>query len=335
MQNAGDIKRELTWALKGNGATQAVVTGATRRGSYLGWVLSAALAIALAATVPSGLRNWLSVTPVPSAVRLSVSPSDNTTFIGSGASVPTTQFAVSPDGRQLAFIAAAIGGRPMVWVRSLDTLEARVLPGTEDAAYPFWSPDSRFLGFLAQGKLKKTDLLGGLPQALCDASSSDPRGASWNRDGIILFAPSSASGLLQVSAGGGSPTMALPLHDGDMSYRWPSFLPDGRHFLFYARGTNERRGVYVGSLGSTTTTRVLDTGFDGPVCVRLSPHGARRVAARVPIRRKAAATHRRPAESRRERRRDEHAAGRVLPLSRCPRALTGPHYFQPADVVRP
>ena len=333
-QNAGDIKRELTWAAQGQRRSPGSCyrCHATRKLPRLGLERR----FGHRARRHRALRrtNWLSATPVPSAVRLTVSPSDNTTFIGSGASVPTTQFAVSPDGRHLAFIAAAIGGRPMVWVRSLDTLEARVLPGTEDAAYPFWSPDSRFLGFLAQGKLKKTDLLGGLPQALCDASSSDPRGATWNRDGIILFAPSSASGLLQVSAGGGSPTMALPLHDGDMSYRWPSFLSDGRHFCStpVARASGvactsgrlavrRRRACSTPDLTALYASGYLLTVREGSLLAY--PFDEKRLQLTGDPLKVA-----------------ENVGGTSTSWPRSPSrprpgALTGPHHFQPADVVRP
>src|SRR5262245_37253867 len=138
-QNVGDVKRELTWTLKGAPAPATVAAGtARRRRSYLGWAFGAALAIPLAVTLPSAVRSWRSVAPNPAMVRFTVVPPDNTAFTGSGASVPTTQFALSPDGRRLAFIATASGGRPMVWIRSLDTLEAHALPGTEDAASPFW-----------------------------------------------------------------------------------------------------------------------------------------------------------------------------------------------------
>jgi serine/threonine protein kinase len=261
-QTARDLLEELKWIADGSAATASVLAPSASRASYGGWVLSGILGVALAVVAPSAVRRWFSAGPVLSAVRFDVFPPENTTFTSSGAAVPTTQFAISPDERRLALIATPSGGRPMVWIRSLDSTQASVLPGTEDAAYPFWSPDSRFVGFFAQGKLKKVDLAGGPPQALADAPSWDTRGAAWNHDGLIVFPPNSASGLMRVSANGGPSADAIPLRDGDISYRWPTFLPDGRHFLFYVRAPAERRGVYVGSVGSKSMTRLLDTPFN-------------------------------------------------------------------------
>ena len=224
------------------------------------WFALAVAAVAIIALAIPAVRH-MRETPALAAVRFGVFPPESTTFSSSGAAVPTTQFAVSPDGTHLAFVATEAGGRPMVWIRPLDSMQAKILPGAEDAAYPFWSADCRFVGFFAQGKLKKADLAGGPPQALADAPSLDTRGATWNRDGIIVFPSNSTSGLMQVNANGGALAPAIPLRDGDISYRWPSFLPDGRHFLFYVRAPAERRGVYVGSVGSTTMTRMLDTPF--------------------------------------------------------------------------
>ena len=107
--------------------------------------------------------------------------------------------------------------------------------------------------------MKRVDTAGGPPRALAPVSADGARGGTWNRDGTIVFGAVQAGGLSQIAAGGGRATIAVPLQDGLTSYRWPSFLPDGRHFLFYARSTPDRRGVSVGSLGTTAITRVLDT----------------------------------------------------------------------------
>lgn len=164
--------------------------------------------------------------------------------------------AVSPDGRWVAFISTR-----KVWIRSIDSLGAQPVPGTEEVATAstlFWSPDSRRIGFFAQGKLKTVEPRTGPPNVVCDAGIG--RGATWNRDGIIVFAPSTDGPLMRVPANGGTPVPAstLDLGRNERSHRWPQFLPDGNHFLYFARSpTAENTGVYVGQLGSPRVTRVM------------------------------------------------------------------------------
>jgi len=154
-------------------------------------------------------------------------------------------FAVSPDGRWLAFTAAT-GGKDQLWVRALDGLMAQALPGTEGARHPFWSPDSRSIAFFAGVKLKKIEVSGGPVQTVCDATGLS-HGGTWNRDGTIVFA-TSGSGLLQASATGGSARVITALTAKE-SYISPSFLPDGYHFLQFIRSLHkETRGLYVASL---------------------------------------------------------------------------------------
>ena len=173
--------------------------------------------------------------------------------------------AVSPDGRQIAFVAMSAEGSSLLFVRALDALMARPLSGTEGAARPFWSPDSRYLGFFAGGKLKKIDVSGGPPITLCDASSD--RGGAWSRDGVIVFAPTGNSALQKVSASGGIPTAATSLGQGEGSHRRPFFLPDGRHFLYRAMGGVVGTGglgnvgggpIYLASLDSAERKLVLN-----------------------------------------------------------------------------
>ncbi|HJZ71895.1 MAG TPA: serine/threonine-protein kinase [Vicinamibacterales bacterium] len=138
------------------------------------------------------------------------------------------QFAVSPNGRLITFVATYKGSRAL-WLRSLDAVDAKPLAGTEGAAYPFWSPDSQFAAFFGQGKLKKLKVSGGQPVDLADASL--PSGGTWNKDNDIVFAPTPTSGLQRVSANGGSATpLASKARRGEVRQRWPQFLPDGRHF---------------------------------------------------------------------------------------------------------
>ena len=121
----------------------------------------------------------------------------------------------------------------MLWIRELGQAEARVLPGTEDAAYPFWSPDSRSVAFFTPGKLKKVEVAGGLPVEI--ASAPFGKGGTWSRSGVIVFAPDFGGALHKVPAGGGTSMAVTKLDKGENTHRYPEFLPDGRHFLFMAR----------------------------------------------------------------------------------------------------
>jgi len=155
---------------------------------------------------------------------------------------------VSPDGNRIAIVATRADGKSQLWVRSLDTLTAQSLAGTDGAFQPFWSPDGRFLGFFADGKLKKIEVSGGPAITLCDAP--DPRSGTWNRDGVIVFGPTPASALQRVSAAGGLPTAASTLGQGESVHMRPFFLPDGRHFLYRASTGPGAGPIYVGSLNS-------------------------------------------------------------------------------------
>jgi serine/threonine protein kinase/Tol biopolymer transport system component len=169
----------------------------------------------------------------------------------------TAQFsvAVSPDGRRLAYVSTDASGGSRLWVRDLNALAPHALAGTEDAAHPFWAPDGSAIGFVAAGKLKRVDAGGG--QVLTLADPALRRGATWSSTGVILFAPR-AGEFATVPATGGPVSTALKVQVGV----WPSFLSDGRHFLFHAAGDADGPGgVYVGSLGSQTTKLVLPGDF--------------------------------------------------------------------------
>jgi len=163
--------------------------------------------------------------------------------------------ALSPDGQKVVFVAVDSSGKSQLWVQSLNTLSAHMLSATENALFPFWSPDGRTIGFFADGKLKKIDASGGLPFAICDAA--DPRGGSWSQAGVIVFGLTTNDGMFQVSVAGGSPSPATTLDSTrkEMTHRWPWFLPDGKHFLFYSRAATGGSGtggdsICVGSIES-------------------------------------------------------------------------------------
>jgi serine/threonine protein kinase/Tol biopolymer transport system component len=169
------------------------------------------------------------------------------------------QIAVSPDGSHLAFTAAT-GGNVRLWVRALDSTDARALDGTQGASLPFWSPDSRFIGFFADGQLKKIEFIGGPVQTICEAPSSS-LGGVWGRDGVILFVRPGGSRLLRVSTAGGEVIQVTTPDKSrqEISHRYPTFLPDGRHFLYSIHsGQKETRGVYLGSLDGSLKQRLLD-----------------------------------------------------------------------------
>jgi serine/threonine protein kinase len=168
-----------------------------------------------------------------------------------------TAFAISPDGRSVVYQGVA-EGKPRLWLRRLDSETASPLAGTDNAIFPFWSADSRSIGFFADQKLMRVDIAGGTPRALADAPQPIGSGA-WNASGVILFNPGNSGPLQRVSAEGGTPVEATRVEPPrNVVHRFPAFLPDGRHFLFYAAGTPEGRGVYVGSIDGMGVRRLFD-----------------------------------------------------------------------------
>ena len=162
--------------------------------------------------------------------------------------------AVSPDGTMIAYSGRTADGAIQLWIRSLDETAARPLAGTENAQYPFWSPDSRRIGFFAKGKLRVIEAVGGPPLSLCDAT--DGKGGTWSADGVIVFSPNYNSPLHKVPEAGGesTPVTEFDAERDDNSHRHPRFLSDGDHFLYMARsasGTTEGHAVMIGSLDGT------------------------------------------------------------------------------------
>jgi eukaryotic-like serine/threonine-protein kinase len=188
-------------------------------------------------------------------------PPDKTEFLFTNAG---GTIAISPDGRRLAYTVHVGDQQDMLWVQALNSPVAQPLAGTEGAAFPFWSPDSRYVGFFADSKLKKIDANGGPPETLCDAGIG--RGGAWNSSGTIIFSPSTTTGLSTVPESGGTPTelTQLSTDDSENSHRWPQFLPDGKHFLYFMRSdTPEHSGIFVGSIGSKERRLVLHNAWPG------------------------------------------------------------------------
>ncbi len=229
-QSAHDIKLELQRiaAERPSASTAAVVAVAAPARGRLGWAAAVVIAVALGAAAGFFLSR-----PTQSAqvIRTVIDPPEKTTLnlTGDAAGPPV----LSPDGASIAFAARGADGRAALWVRAMSSVEAHTLPDTEDATFPFWSPDSRSLGFFADSKLKTIDLNGGSVQAACDAPLG--RGGAWGAGGVILFSPQPSAPILRVSASGGTP---VPVTKVDLaqftSHRWPFFLPDGKHFLYLA-----------------------------------------------------------------------------------------------------
>ncbi len=247
-QTAHDVKLQLQWVAEGGSQAGLPAPVAARRKSRerLAWGVAAAAVVAAAALGFGFVRR----APVaPRIVRFQIATPDGVTSIDAPK--------ISPDGRYLAFNASDTDGKAQIWIRSLNAMEAHPLPGTEGASRPFWSPDSRFLGFMADGKLKKIEVTGGPAQKICDAPTGSD--GSWSPAGVILFDGTGKDPIYRVAAAGGVPAVAAQADPSrkESEVGWPEFLPDGRHFLYMAINQKPEDSAYrVGSLDSKESRQV-------------------------------------------------------------------------------
>jgi serine/threonine protein kinase/Tol biopolymer transport system component len=250
VQTVHDVKLQLKWVAESASSSRlpAVAPISSRASNRVVWLVTGALALLLLA---GAVVWWLNLRPPARAM-----------YFNSSVTLPANNIALSPDGRTLALVAYwDQTSKYVLWTHPIGGRGATPIPGTEDAAHPFWSPDGRSIAFFALGKLKKVELAsGGSAQVLCDAPHG--RGGTWNRDGIILFAPDFFSGLYRLSVAGGPPVEVTKTDPArlESSHRWPVFLPDGHHFLYLAgnfSGHFENNEIFLGSLDSTEKRPVV------------------------------------------------------------------------------
>jgi Tol biopolymer transport system component len=244
--DATDVRLDIDAALKEPAAAGVPAIGAQApaRQTRVAWIaatLATLVAMGLAIPAVRYLR-----APLPAEMRPEIT---------TPATAAPLEFALSPDGQKIAFIASGNGAQRL-WLRSLDTTDAQPLPGTEGADYPFWSPESRSIGFFASGKLYRIDIRGGPPQFLASANTS--RGGTWNANGTIVFSPAPSDPLMKIGASGGTPPVALTKAGGvSAQIAYPHFLPDGHRFVFsVAVGTEST--LYLGSLDGGDPKRLAD-----------------------------------------------------------------------------
>ena len=242
-QTPRDLGFELKWAAEAPSATPLTSHAASRARlrERLAWMIAAIAVVGVLIAI--GTKNR---TRSPGQIlRSSLLPPPGSSFL-------PYNFAIAPDGSRMAFVALGPDGQTSLWVRGLSSPSAQQLTGTEGATFPFWSPDSLHVGFFAQGRLRTVDLVNSSVQILCDVAPGF--GGSWNRDGTILFATGITGPLYRIPATGGIPQAVTSVPKGSTeSHHFPAFLPDGRHFVYFANWSDTRgrlNGLYAGSLDS-------------------------------------------------------------------------------------
>ncbi|HVH28254.1 MAG TPA: protein kinase [Vicinamibacterales bacterium] len=266
-QRAGDI-RDVRLALEGafetvGPQTTATAMTAASRGRLVGMTALAVAAVIVAIALAIPAVRHLRETPPPL-------PFETRVDIVTPATAEPTDFALSPDGRQIVFSASGDGASHL-WLRSLASTTAQPLAGTEGARWPFWSPDGRSVGFMAGNALKRLDLGGGAPQTLAPVTSGG--GATWSVNGVLVFAPITRGTLMRVSATGGDAAAVTTFSPGQVAHVSPQFLPDGRRFLFTALGAPDVTGIYLGTLDGSAPIR-LTPGNSAGMYLPEGPGGA-------------------------------------------------------------
>jgi serine/threonine protein kinase len=258
-QSAHDIAMDLLWVSEAQAepATDSAKRSFQFKKSWAGGLVLLLLAL-VALAVFSGYR-WARSTEEPISLHAEILPPDKFVLdtTGDAGGMPV----LSPQGDKIAFVAHS-GEAKTLWVRSLSSDSAQSLEGTAGASHPFWSPDGRYVGFFAGSKLMKVAATGGPIANIADAANS--RGGTWGANDVIVFAPDFQGALVKVSAQGGATTPAAVLDKTKHSTeRWPWFLPDGKHFIFFATshigGDPRKNGIYFGSVDSTETHLVVAT----------------------------------------------------------------------------
>jgi serine/threonine protein kinase len=257
-QSAADIARELLWIASGaSSGNIAPPTTDTRSPFFERMIWAAAVVALLAALAWSGLRGRAPATTLRSYLPPPAGAGFDFTGDFSGPPV------ITADGTAIAYCARNQKDRALIWVQTLADLTPRKIEGTDGASFPFWSPDGNFLGFFADGHLKKVPAAGGPVTVLAD--SANPRGGSWNQDNVIIYEPDYRDSLWRISAAGGVPVRLTKFEmDKHTTHRWPRFLPDGKHFLFFATNHSggSQQGIYIGSLNDGSYQHVIDADSD-------------------------------------------------------------------------
>jgi len=255
-QTAHDVMLELRFIAESSSAAGVPVPVARRRAwrERSAWIIAAA---AVVAAVVIGVTAMKRTPPGGDLVQFAIDTPTNLELFP----FDTKGMAISPDGTMIAFVASDLKEKSSLYIRNLATTNITALAGTDDASYPFWSPDSSQLGFFAGRKLHRIDAKGGTIVTLSDAASA--RGGTWNRDGVILFAPTISSELYRISAGGGRPERVTSFERKGIRHRWPWFLPDGKRFLYVA-GDDLMAASLDGKLHKQIVTNVSNAVFVPP-----------------------------------------------------------------------
>lgn len=248
-----DLERELRWiAAVPRSVTPAPNdTRPAARFGLLAWTVTAVLTAGLLGTGFVAYQHVREAAPTPGLVRFTIARPSGVSFASAWR-----DFALSPDGKHIAYT-GGLQGTNVIWVRSLDSIESRPLAGTEGALNPFWSPDAGSIGFVSGGTLKRIDVAGGPATDICEVPAGGAAGGAWGEGDVILMGGMSSS-LWTVNASGGTPVAVTAL-DGssESAHVFPYFLPDGRHFVFGAIGTNLPR-LKIGSLDSPSSEVLLE-----------------------------------------------------------------------------